>query len=295
MIIGIRRDTSRFEAATVFGVALLQRHHPGAKLVHMDDGMVFNGCDLRVFIDMETPRLEIGAGTFTSFGAVVKHYCAKTEDDRRSQLMDGLIDLVELIDRPLPGNDRSPTLHDLIDGMNPPWDAADTYAVYENAFNDAVEFAQRILGSLIGKVMENRRAREYVALAITKAKAPGVQIDTRILVLEKACPWTDVIDEMTDHAAHLEFVVTPNEMANEARDSWQVLCVPKPFANAGYRRLFPRAWDKFTTQTPGSDGLANFTGVRSASFIHLNRHLCRTSSLTDAIELARVALKDTRW
>lgn len=278
-----------FHADEVFAVAFLKRIFHDFELIRTRDDSILKNCDLRVDVGgVNNPstgdfdhHLAEGAGNrrnsipYAACGLVWKHYGKKIAG---SDYVFDYIDrkIVQSID----ANDNGYSIgkedldiglydvSDIIDSYNKVWDEEDT----DNTKNflEAVDFASKIISNEINRAKGFERSISFVRDAVLNATNP------HYVVLDKYCPWQDVVIPETD----MFFVIFPS-MTGE----WRLRTVPVSKGSFQSRRPLPSNWSGKKKKE-----LAEITGVKDAVFCHPACFIAGAESLEGAIKLAELAL-----
>lgn len=175
----------------------------------------------------------------------------------------------------LPGVDypaKPASVSDLISGFNPDWDSE---VKPDDAFIEAVSFAQGILARAISSAESKARAKEFVDAAI---EASGDQI----IVLPQFVPWQGyVLGSKSSKAAEALYVIFPSN-----RGGYNVQAIPDAVGSFGNRKPLPESW----RGVPAND-LQAVSGVADANFCHKGGFIGGADSLNGAIAMARKAIE----
>lgn len=285
----------RFHADDVLAVATLRMVYPKATIVRTRDLTKLAQCDIVVDVgliyDPENGRYDHhqkgGAGSrsngieYSSFGLVWKDYnLTFTDSPEVAQLVDEI--LVQSIDARDNGQSltvENPAydgaavfcLADAIDAFNPNWDEA---SEHDKAFEDAVAFVTPLIEHTV------RRCKSIVSAQKTVWKAIMAREDPRILILEKGCPWMNLVINEPE-AQDIMFVLLLGEEGN-----WRVQTVPHAFRSHQMRKSLPKAWAGMQSRE-----LSALTGVPDAHFCHNKLFICSARSRDGALRLAKLALE----
>ena len=151
----------------------------------------------------------------------------------------------------------------IIETFNPSWDS-DRPA--DEAFEEAVGFAEVILKKKIESVLGVNRARGFIKEALENSK-------DNIVILPKFAPWRSVLS-----SANAEFVIYPSQ-----RGGYSVQAVAAGPSNAP-KRCFPEEWAGRTEEE-----LKRISGIPTLTFCHKGRFMISTDTLEDAIKACRIA------
>ncbi len=163
----------------------------------------------------------------------------------------------------------------VIKDFNPPWNSSmDPY----DAFMDAVSFAKDILLNRIDSVISSLDGRDFVLQCIFYS-------GEHIMVMDEFAPWEGVIYSRSafDPKAHdIWFVVSP-----ALRGGWNVQCVLQDSDDrTSYRCPLPEAWYGLRYEE-----LQKASGIGSAIFCHPTGFLAGAEKKSDALEMARTAIR----
>lgn len=276
-----------FHADEVFAIAAISLASYGTLVVHRSrDSKVWNEMDCLVDVggvyDEHTNRFDHHQRDFkevrengvpyASFGLVWRSI---KKDLPISDFVWKSID--ETIVQPIDGADcghptyqgNAYTVSAIISEMNPTW-TDDFDAVIADNFKEAVDLAVDILGRAINRFASSEQAVEYVTNALETRDIP------EILVLDKFCPWQDVVCE----DAEVKYVVFPSPELD-----WRVHCVPLSPGSFNVRQLLPMEWR-------GLSGveLSEICGVEDAVFCHRAGFIGGSKSKASAIRMASLSL-----
>lgn len=156
-----------------------------------------------------------------------------------------------------------------ISSLNPSWHEK---GHPDRVFQEAVDMAGRIL------VREIIRA-EGVTLAESGVRAAIGEMEGQIIVLEKFCPWQDIVVSECPEAL---FMVYPS-----VEGEWMVQAIPPEIGSFEKRRALPEEW----AGERGED-LAALIGVKTAIFCHPGRFICGAKTREDALAMAALAVAE---
>lgn len=164
------------------------------------------------------------------------------------------------------------TISNLISGFNPEWDSD---IKPDNAFLEAVSFAQGVLARAIASAESKARAKALVDTAIGAS-------EERIIILPQFAPWQEYVLTSTDaKAADALYVVFPSN-----RGGYNVQAIPDAIGSFGNRKPLPEAW----RGVPAND-LQAVSGVADANFCHKGGFIGGADSLDGALAMARKAIE----
>lgn len=300
MAIRIGTHDGRFHSDEVLAIAALLILYPDAEIVRTRDVALLATCNLRVDAGRKYNPLtgdhdhhqEGGAGTrdngieFSSFGLIWKEFGVRiTGDQEVARYVDKV--LVQSVDARDNGQSLSvPRIREqtkeytfqgvmpfefasAIDAFNPSWDETDRDP--DMAFREAVDVGKRLLERLIARARSIQSAKPLVRQEIAVAEDP------RLIILERGCPWHDVV---ITEAPNAVFVILPDKDGK-----WRVESIPRTLGTRDLRKSLPQAWKDLDPEA-----FAQVTGVPEAFFVHRKLFLCVATSFEGALRLARLAL-----
>ena len=182
-------------------------------------------------------------------------------------------DLPPIEGKPAPGFSLSAA----ISAFNPSWSEADQD--FDAAFARAVEFAQMVLRRAVVGAAGQVEAKTVVMDALAQ-----VRPDDAILVLNRFCPWQDVV---LAEGPNVKLVVFPSETGD-----WRVQAVPDAPGSFGMRLALPQAWAglrgaELAAAVRASGGSI---GDTEAVFCHIGRFIGGATTFEGAMQMARAAL-----
>lgn len=164
------------------------------------------------------------------------------------------------------------SISNLISVFNPDWDSE---IKPDNAFLEAVNFAQGVLARAIASAESKARAKALVDEAIGASEG-------QIIVLPRFAPWQEYVLTSDDpKAADALYVVFPSN-----RGGYNVQAIPDAVGSFGNRKPLPEAW----RGVPANDLQAE-SGVSDATFCHPNGFMASAASLKGALAMAAEAIK----
>jgi len=164
------------------------------------------------------------------------------------------------------------SISNLISGFNPDWDSE---VKPDDAFLEAVAFAQGILARAIASAESKARAKALVDTAIEAS-------EERIIVLPQFAPWQEYVLASEDpKAAEALYVVFPSN-----RGGYNVQAIPDAIGSFGNRKPLPESW----RGVPAND-LQAVSGVADANFCHKGGFIGGADSLNGALAMARKAIE----
>lgn len=220
---------------------------------------------------------------YSSFGLIWQYYGAKVleelgvEEDLREAVF-RIVDknLVLGVDAQDNGqlihsNPQSMSVSNAITMFNTNWD--DEFSPDE-AFIDAVRFAQIILDNQFRSAIAKARAKSKVEKAIEES-------EDGIMILDKFMPWQGILSaSKSQKAEEVLYVVFPSN-----RVGYNVQGVRITPSDYNLRKPLPASW----AGLPREELVAK-TGVEDAIFCHNARFICGAYTLEGALELADIAI-----
>ncbi len=158
---------------------------------------------------------------------------------------------------------------DAIDAHNPAWN--ENPQNYDSAFMRAVSFAQTTLKNEIRLSTAFEEGKSFVYDAIENAQDP------RYIVLEKYCPWQDIVVRETEAL----YVLFPS-----ATGDWRIRAVPERIGSFNVRKSLPKVWGGKTPEE-----LAAITGIADAGFCHQSLFIAGAASRAGVDKMLELALK----
>jgi len=276
-----------FHADDVFSVAALRQIIPTFTLIRTRDTKLIDNADIVIDVGGEynpdSGRFDHhqrgGAGErangipFSSFGLIWKkygldicqgnHYVANAVD----------VNLVSVIDAVdcgyVEGVYQGISLSQTIAMFNPTWQEKGDF---DSCFDEAVEFAVRILKRFIAAAAGDTRAKEIVTTAIGNAKDP------RVVVLEKYTPWKETIHALSEDAL---FMIYPS-----LSGKWMIHTVPVVLGSFDDRKPLPKQWAGLS-----DDALKDVTGIDDAMFCHNGLFIAGAGSFASIMKMAAIAVQ----
>ena len=158
----------------------------------------------------------------------------------------------------------------LIEAFNPAWDSVQSY---DEAFQEAADFAEGIL------IRACRQAHaEAQAMALVLAAARHAQ-DPRIVVLDRKLPWEKAVYQ--GGLDELLFIVYPGE----DHGAWYCRTVPPEPGSFGQRLALPESWRGLQ-----NDAFSKAAGIPDGVFCHPGGFIGGARSRESAIRLAELAI-----
>lgn len=283
----VATHNGNFHADDVFSVAALKSILPSFKLIRTRDVELISQADIVIDVggeyDPDTGRFDHhqrgGAGKrengipYSSFGLIWKKFgleICQGNQDIVNAVDTALVSKIDAVDcGKVDGIYNGISLSQTIGMFNPTWQE-DSH--FDSCFDEAVEFASRILSRFIASAEGEMNARDIVAKAIEKANDP------RVIVLEQFTPWKEMVHALSDDAL---FVIYPSS------DRWLIHTVPVELGSFDDRKPLPKPWAGLSEKD-----LQNVTGITDAMFCHNNLFIAGAASFEGINKMAVIALKD---
>ncbi|MDH5371225.1 MAG: MYG1 family protein, partial [Gammaproteobacteria bacterium] len=253
-----------FHADDVFSIAALKSIIPSFKLIRTRDLDVIAQADMVIDVggeyDAATDRFDHhqrgGAGErengipYSSFGLIWQKYgieiCQGNRDVAKA-VDSGLVSTIDAIDcGHVEGIYEGISLSQTIGMFNPTWQED---ADFDACFNEAVDFASRVLKRFIASANGGISAKALVAKAIENAEDP------RVVVLEKYTPWKRTVHALSEEAL---YVVYPSQTGQ-----WRIQTVPVELGSFEDRKPLPKQWAGLS-----DNDLQEVTNIHDAMFCH---------------------------
>ncbi|MEH6452252.1 MAG: MYG1 family protein [Psychromonas sp.] len=284
----IATHNGNFHADDVFSIAALKCIFPSFKLIRTRDKAIIAKADLVIDVggeyDPETGRFDHhqrgGAGErengipYSSFGLIWQKYgleICKGNQDVANSVDSGLVSTIDAIDcGHVEGVAKGISLSQTISMFNPTWQEDGDF---DACFNEAVDFALRVLTRFIASANGGISAKEIVAKAIEDAQDP------RVIVLEKYTPWKRTVHTLSEQAL---FVVYPSQSGH-----WRIQTVPVELGSFEDRKPLPKLWAGLNDQA-----LQQVTGLDDAMFCHNGLFIAGSESFESTMKMAAMALQE---
>ena len=276
-----------FHADDVFSIAALKTIFPSFTLIRTRDLEVIAKADIVIDVggeyDPETDRFDHhqrgGAGQrengipYSSFGLIWKKYgldiCQGNQDVTNAVDTD-LVSTIDAIDcGHVEGVYEGISLSQTISMFNPTWQE-DSH--FDACFDEAVDFASRVLTRFIASANGGISAKTIVAKAIDNAQDP------RVIVLEKYTPWKRTVHALSKKAL---YVIYPSQ-----NGQWIIQTVPVEPGSFEDRRPLPADWAGLSNTE-----LQEVTGIEDAMFCHNGLFIAGAESIESTMKMASIALQ----
>ncbi|MFT5758216.1 MAG: uncharacterized UPF0160 family protein [Alteromonadaceae bacterium] len=284
--ITIATHNGNFHADDVFSIAALKGIFPSCKLIRTRDLVLINQADIVIDVggeyDPDAGRFDHhqrgGAGErengipYSSFGLIWQKYgleiCQGNKDVARA-VDAALVSTIDAIDcGHVEGVSQGISLSQTISMFNPTWQE-DSH--FDRCFDEAVDFASRILARFIASSLGGISAKSIVAKAIDNAKDP------RVIVLEKYTPWKRTVHALSTEALYM---VYPSDSGQ-----WRIQTVPVEPGSFEDRKSLPKPWAGLSDQA-----FKDVTGIDDAMFCHNGLFIAGAKSFESTMKMASMAL-----
>ncbi len=281
----IATHNGNFHADDVFSIAALKHVFPSFNLVRTRDVDIIANADIVLDVggeyDADAGRFDHhqrgGAGErengipYSSFGLVWQKYGLDICDGNQkvANAVDaGLVSTIDADDCGYGERAEGISLSRTISMFNPSWQEE---ADFDAGFDEAVEFASRLLTRFIASAKAGISAKSIVAKAIEDAEDP------RIIVLEKYIPWKKTV---LKHSEDALYMIYPSQTGQ-----WRIQTVPVEQGSFDNRKPLPKEW-------AGLSGakLKEATGIDDAMFCHNGLFIAGAESFDSTMKMASIAL-----
>jgi uncharacterized UPF0160 family protein len=183
----------------------------------------------------------------------------------------GLVSTIDAIDcGHVEGVSKGISLSQTISMFNPTWQE-DSH--FDTCFDEAVDFASRVLTRFIASANGGISAKEIVAKAINDAADP------RVIVLEKYTPWKRTVHALSEEALYM---VYPSQSGQ-----WRIQTVPVELGSFENRKSLPVQWAGLS-----DNDLKEVTGIDDAMFCHNGLFIAGAESFESTMKMASIALNE---
>jgi uncharacterized UPF0160 family protein len=277
-----------FHADDVFSIAALKCVFPSFNLIRTRDMEIISKADIVLDVggeyDPDLGRFDHhqrdGAGEredgipYSSFGLIWKKYglaICDNNQDLANSVDSGLVSIIDAIDcGHAAGVASGISLSHTISMFNPTWQENGDF---DACFNEAVDFASRVLARFIASANGGISAKAIVAKAINDAEDP------RVIVLEKYTPWKRTVHALSEAAL---YVVYPSQSGQ-----WRIQTVPAELGSFDNRKSLPKTWAGLNGKA-----LQEVTGINDAMFCHNGRFIAGAESFVNTMKMAEIALAE---
>ena len=282
----IATHNGNFHADDVFSIAALKHVFPSFKLVRTRDLDVIAKADIVLDVggeyDADAGRFDHhqrgGAGErengipYSSFGLIWQKYGLEICDGNQkvaNAIDAGLVSTIDADDCGYGERAEGISLSRTISIFNPSWQEESDF---DAGFNEAVEFASRLLTRFIASANGGISAKSIVSKAIEDAEDP------RVIVLEKYIPWKKTILKQSEEAL---YVLYPSQTGQ-----WRIQTVPVEQGSFDNRKPLPKKWAGLS----GAE-LKEATGIDDAMFCHNGLFIAGAESFESTMKMAAIALE----
>jgi uncharacterized UPF0160 family protein len=284
----IATHNGNFHADDVFSIAAFKSIFPSFKLIRTRNLELIAKADIVLDVggeyDSDTDRFDHhqrgGAGErengipYSSFGLIWQKYgleiCQGNQDVANAVDAD-LVSTIDAIDcGHVEGVSKGISLSQTISMFNPTWQE-DSH--FDTCFDEAVDFASRVLTRFIASVNGGISAKDIVAKAIDNAEDP------RVIVLEKYTPWKTTVHALSEEALYM---VYPSPTGQ-----WRIQSVPVELGSFEDRKSLPNQWAGLSGKE-----LKEVTGIDDAMFCHNGLFIAGAESFESTMKMASIALKE---
>ena len=285
----IATHNGNFHADDVFSVAAFKSLFSSFKLIRTRDLELIAKADIVIDVggvyDAESDRFDHhqrgGAGErengipFSSFGLIWQKYgleICQGNQEVANAVDAGLVSTIDAIDcGHAVGVSSGISLSHTISMFNPTWQE-DSH--FDTCFDEAVDFASRVLARFIASANGGISAKEIVAKAIENAEDP------RVIVLEKYIPWKRTVHALSKEALYM---VYPSQTGQ-----WRIQAVPVEPGSFEDRKSLPKPWAGLSDQA-----LQEVTGIDDAMFCHNGLFIAGAESFASTMKMASIALQES--
>lgn len=283
----IATHNGNFHADDVFSIAAFKSISPSFKLIRTRDSELIASADVVIDVggeyDPDTDRFDHhqrgGAGErengipYSSFGLIWQKYgleICQGKQDVANAVDAGLVSTIDAIDcGHVEGVSKGISLSQTIGMFNPTWQE-DSH--FDSCFDEAVDFASRVLSRFIASANGGISAKEIVAKAIDNAEDP------RVIVLERYTPWKRTVHALSEEAL---YVIYPSQTGQ-----WRIQTVPVELGSFEDRKSLPKPWAGLSDKE-----LQDVTGIDDAMFCHNGCFIAGAESFESTMKMASIALE----
>ncbi|MFT5693367.1 MAG: uncharacterized UPF0160 family protein [Oceanicoccus sp.] len=285
----IATHDGNFHADDVFSVAAFMSIFPSFTLVRTRDLELIAKADIVIDVggeyDAATDRFDHhqrgGAGgrengiPFSSFGLIWQKYglaICQGNQDVANAVDAGLVSTIDAIDcGHAEGASSGISLSHTISMFNPTWQEE---SHFDTCFDEAVDFAARVLTRFIASASGGISAKDIVAAAIENAEDP------RVIVLEKYTPWKRTVHALSKEALYM---IYPSQSGQ-----WRIQAVPVEPGSFEDKKSLPRPWAGLAGKV-----LQDVTGIDDAMFCHNGLFIAGSESFESTMKMASIALENS--
>jgi len=275
-----------FHADDVFSIAAFKSIFPSFTLIRTRDLEVISKADIVIDVggeyDADTDRFDHhqrgGAGKrnngipYSSFGLIWQKYgvdiCQGNQEVAKA-VDAGLVSAIDAVDcGHVEGIYDGISLSQTISMFNPTWQE-DSH--FDACFDEAVDFASRVLTRFIAAANGGISAKTIVAKAIENAQ------DSRVIVLEKYTPWKRTVHALSAKALYM---IYPSQSGQ-----WRIQTVPVEPGSFEDRKPLPKEWAGLSDKA-----LQDVTGIDDAMFCHNGLFIAGAASFESTMKMASIAI-----
>ncbi|SIS90506.1 MYG1 family protein [Neptunomonas antarctica] len=283
----IATHNGNFHADDVFSIAALKSIYPSFKLIRTRDLELIGKADIVIDVggeyDPDAGRFDHhqrgGAGArdngipYSSFGLMWQKYgveICQGNQEVANAVDTGLVSTIDAIDcGHVEGVSKGISLSRTISMFNPTWQEE---SGFDSCFDEAVDFASRVLTRFIASANGGISAKAIVANAIDNAEDP------RVIVLEKYTPWKTTVHALSEKAL---FIIFPSPSGQ-----WRIQAVPVELGSFEDKKSLPKQWGGLSGQA-----LQDLTGIDDAMFCHNGLFIAGAESFESTMKMASIALQ----
>jgi len=284
----IATHNGNFHADDVFSIAALKSIFPSFKLIRTRDLELIAKADIVVDVggeyDPDADRFDHhqrgGAGErengipYSSFGLIWQKYgleICQGNQDVVNAVDSGLVSTIDAIDcGHVKGVSEGISLSQTIGMFNPTWQE-DSH--FDTCFDEAVDFASRVLTRFVASANGGISAKAIVAKAIDNAEDP------RVIVLERYTPWKRTVHALSEEALYMIYPSPSGE--------WRIQTVPVELGSFEDRKSLPKQWAGLSDKE-----LKDVTGIDDAMFCHNGLFIAGAESFESTMKMASMALEN---
>ena len=284
----IATHNGNFHADDVFSIAALKNIFPSIELIRTRNLELIAKADIVIDVggeyDADAGRFDHhqrgGAGQrengipYSSFGLMWQKYgldICQGNQDVANAVDSGLVSKIDAIDcGHVEGIYDGISLSQTISMFNPTWQEDNHF---DNCFDEAVDFASRVLTRFIASANGGISAKTIVAKAIENAQDP------RVIVLEKYTPWKRTVHALSDKALYM---IYPSQSGQ-----WIIQTVPVEPGSFADRKPLPEEWAGLS-----DDAFKETIGIDDAMFCHNGLFIAGAQSFKSIMKMASIALEE---
>ncbi len=262
-----------FHADDVFATALLRILNPdiqisrGFSVPENFSGIVYDIGGGKYDHHQKNSRVRENGVPYAAFGLLWEQFSQELLSREDAQVFDEYF--IQPIDR-ADNTGEENILSLIISDRLPTWQ--EEAMQMDEAFEEAVALAQRILERRLKQIRSDREAYEIV---IRKAK----ECRDGILYLEPVVPWKEAL---RDYPKDILYVIYPS-----IRGGYNIQAVPCREDKHALRQPFPENW-----RGADSQQLQKLTGIQDFTFCHKSGFLSVTETLDGAYAVAGLAMSE---